>query len=45
VPTDGEAVEKKKSGKLKKKKTHEAEEADIDAETRKQLEALGYFEE
>jgi len=44
APTGG-AEAKKKSGKpAKKTKTHEAEEADIDAETRKQLEGLGYFE-
>jgi arylsulfatase A-like enzyme len=44
APVDG-AAPSKDTAKPARKKIHEAEETEIDAETRKQLEALGYFEE
>jgi arylsulfatase A-like enzyme len=45
LSTDVGSPGAKGSGKKSKKKEHKAEETDIDEETRKQLEALGYFEE
>ncbi|MBW2277227.1 MAG: hypothetical protein JRF63_07025, partial [Deltaproteobacteria bacterium] len=44
APT-AESAPNKATGKPAQKKKHEAEETDVDAETRKQLEALGYFDE
>jgi arylsulfatase A-like enzyme len=43
VPTEAPAAPSKPGKKAAPKKTHQAEETEIDEETRKQLEGLGYF--